>query len=330
MLTVLITTYNRAQTLSRTLSAFCRIQEPRGGWKLVIVDNGSTDATKEIIFSFMDRLPIAYFLELSRGKNTALNTGLASVEGDLVVLTDDDVLPRFDWLKEMRLAADSHASFSVFGGRVIPRWEIRPEEWILSWVKLGPVFTCTDPSWEEGPLPPEYVFGCNMAIRTRVFEAGYRFNPDIGPRGNSYAMGSETELTLRLAKAGINAWHCKQAVVEHIVPKLHMTRAWILSRALRFGRGQYRLRVQHESLSRKKNLGIPRYLIKEVVEQSLRVGYAKLRRDKAKLFEKRWIFNYLLGQMMEARLIYKELRSSSAVQGLSSRTERLANPMRND
>src|ERR1039458_8990643 len=137
-------------------------------------------------------------------------------------------------------------------------------------------------------------------------------------------MGSETELTLRLAKAGINAWHCKQAVVEHIVPKLHMTRAWILSRALRFGRGQYRLRVQHESVSRKKNLGIPRYLIKEVVEQSLRVGYAKLRRDKAKLFEKRWIFNYLLGQMMEARLIYKELRSSSAVQGLSSRTERLA------
>jgi glycosyltransferase involved in cell wall biosynthesis len=329
MLTVLIATYNGAKTLPEALSAYCQVQAPRGGWKLVIVDNGSADATKEIIHSFMDRLPLSYLFELSRGKNAALNTGLASIEGDLVVLTDDDILPRFDWLKELRHAADSHASFSVFGGAVIPHWEIRPEEWILAWVKLAPVFGCTDPSWEEGPVIPGHIFGGNMAIRTKVFEAGYRFNPDIGPRGSSYAMGSETDLTMRLGKSGINAWHCKQAVVEHMVRKFQMTRAWIFSRALRFGRGEYRLEFQHQYANRKKYLGIPRRLIKEAVKEGLKAGRAQLRGDKAQLFAKRWAFNYLLGQMIEAWLIHKELQSNRAVQGLPGHFEKVTNQMPN-
>jgi glycosyltransferase involved in cell wall biosynthesis len=60
-----------------------------GGWKLVIVDNGSTDRTR-------DKLRLTYLFEFKRGKNAGLNTGLAHVEGDLIVLTDDDAVPRTD------------------------------------------------------------------------------------------------------------------------------------------------------------------------------------------------------------------------------------------
>ena len=67
-----------------------------------------------------------------------------------------------------------------------------------------------------------------MAIRAEVFAAGYRFNVQLGPRGRNYPMGAETELTLRLANAGFTAWHCKQAVVEHIIRKFQLNRAWIL------------------------------------------------------------------------------------------------------
>src|SRR6202047_4457195 len=130
MVTVLLATYNGAGTLPKALNAYCQLQAPRAGWKLVIVDNGSTDGSKDLVCSFMDRLPLTYTFESSRGKNAALNTGLAKVEGDLVAFTDDDTLPRPDWLIEMRRAADAHSSFSMFGGSVVPHWEVPPEAWI--------------------------------------------------------------------------------------------------------------------------------------------------------------------------------------------------------
>ena len=58
MVTVLLATYNRAETLPKGLNAYCQLQAPRAGWKLVVVDNGSTDGSKELVYSFMDRLPL--------------------------------------------------------------------------------------------------------------------------------------------------------------------------------------------------------------------------------------------------------------------------------
>ena len=310
MLTVFVATYNGAHTLPRSLDAYCRLQSPEGSWRLVIVDNGSSDETKHIIDSFSDRLPLTYIFEPARGKNSALNSGLSHLQGDLAVFTDDDVLPKPAWLVELRRAADSHGSFSIFGGTVVPSWEAPPEDWILRQVPLGPVFAATDPSWKEGPIAPQFVFGTNMALRAEVFQRGYRFNTEIGPRGRNYSMGSETELTLKLAKAGLRAWHCPQAVVEHIVRKPQLTREWILLRARNFGRGQYRLGLRLGQKSRKFRLGFPKWLIRPIVGEGMRAGYARLMRDPEKCFQHLWNFNYLLGQATEARALRVKRKSS--------------------
>ena len=78
MLTVLIATHNGADTLPVVLEAYTKLKAPDGDWKLVIVDNGSTDSTNETIRAFTRRLPLTYVFEPRRGKNRALNTGLAS------------------------------------------------------------------------------------------------------------------------------------------------------------------------------------------------------------------------------------------------------------
>ena len=52
-------------------------------------------------------------VEPEAGKNIALNAGLAFVSGDLVVLTDDDAIPRPDWLVRLRQAADSNPTFGI-------------------------------------------------------------------------------------------------------------------------------------------------------------------------------------------------------------------------
>lgn len=180
MLTVFIATRNRARILRDVLESYCALDQPTGGWKLVIIDNGSTDGTAQVVSSFANRIPVKYVLEAREGKNFALNTGLGQLEGDLAVFTDDDAFPRADWLVQLRLAADAEPQFSMFGGVVVPRWQSPPPSWI-AWVKLTPVFTLTDPSWTEGPIEPINLFGPNMAVRSNVFRSGIRFDTSIGP-----------------------------------------------------------------------------------------------------------------------------------------------------
>src|SRR5579864_25980 len=130
MLTVLIATHNGAQTLPTVLDAYCQLEAPCGGWKLLIVNNASTDRTQEFLDLYRSRLPLMAIYESAVGKSRALNTGLANVEGDLVVMSDDDAVPRSDWLVQHRNAADARPAFAVFGGVILPRWEVPPGSWI--------------------------------------------------------------------------------------------------------------------------------------------------------------------------------------------------------
>ena len=83
MLTVLMATRNGSRTLPGVLEAYTHLEAPASGWKLVVVDNGSTDRTREIVISFQSKLPLHYLVEEKVGKNAALNHGLSLLEGDL-------------------------------------------------------------------------------------------------------------------------------------------------------------------------------------------------------------------------------------------------------
>ncbi len=303
MLTVVMPTHNGAQTLPEVLDTFCKLDSPHGGWKLVVVDNGSTDRTKEIIDSFGSRLPITYVFEPALGKSAALNTGLLSIAGDLVVFTDSDVLPRPDWLAQMRAGADSQPSFSLFGGCIVPRWESSPEDWILKIDRT--VLAITDPAWEEGPIPAPRLFGPNMAIRTAVVEAGYRYDASLGPVGSRYRMGEDTDFVQRLGHAGFRAWYCKRAVVAHMIRRDQMKKDWILRRAIPSGQVSYRREFRDSPTSPALLLGVPRYMIREILAQAIRFGRAKLSEDASTIFRERWNLNYLIGRAVEGRALHK-------------------------
>jgi glycosyltransferase involved in cell wall biosynthesis len=311
MLTVLMATYNGAKTLSTTLEAFCRLEEPNGGWKLVVVDNGSTDQTQEVTRFYCGRLPMTIVYEPARGQNTARNSGLNSIAGDLVVFTDDDVIPRLDWLVEMRSVADQNPLFAIFGGPVLPKWESPPEDWVrnLDWVPGGVVFLISNPNLEEGPIDPDLIWSPNMAVRADIFEAGHRFDTAIGPDGSdSYPMGSETEFIRRMDQAGFKPWFSKRVVVYHMVRSHQMDQEWALKRAVRFGRGRYRIWAKR-ALNSPTLRRISSYLIRQTIiqaqisMQTIRVACAQRGGDADKLFEERWWLNYYIGKALEGRAI---------------------------
>jgi glycosyltransferase involved in cell wall biosynthesis len=306
MLTVLLATYNGGKILPAVLNAYSKQDLPKEEWKLVIVDNGSNDNTKDIINEFLPLLPITLLFEPRKGKNVALNTGLSHIEGDLIVFTDDDVLPHTNWLKELREAADSHPSYSIFGGPILPKWEFPPEDWVLSWVPLKPTFAILDDQ-EEGDNGG-LVFGGNLAVRSSIFEMGYKYDETVGPNGSSYAQGSETQLLKRLRQEGFKAWHCKNAVVEHFIRSSQMEKKWVLARAIRYGRGSYRLGMV--GLKWKSHFqGIPLYLCLEILNKVYRLGKAKLGGNAENIFKEHWYLNYLVGIAMEARNVYKEIKN---------------------
>ena len=300
MLTVIFATRNGMRTLPAVLDAYLQLRSPDGGWKLIVVDNASTDKSREIIASFRDRLPLTCLSEGGSGKNAALNAAIAHVDGDLTVLTDDDVFPESDWLVCLRSAADAHPDFSLFGGVVLPRWENTPPAWVVKWVPSQPVFTLTPPGLREGPVDNHFVVGPNMAVRTEVFAKGFRFDPTIGPQGANYAMGSETEFVKRLGRHGYAAWHVANARVGHFVRDFQMTKSWILRRGIRLGRGLYRMGRAELNTDLPSWFGVPRYLFREGAGQTALLIKGVLTMRGESVFRARWELNVLRGQMSEA------------------------------
>jgi glycosyltransferase involved in cell wall biosynthesis len=298
VLTVLLATRNRSRIFASVLESFCQLRPPFSGWKLLVVDNGSTDQTSQVVASFANRLPLQSLTEPRVGKNIALNAGLAHLDGDLIVLTDDDAFPHEDWLIQLRNAADAQGQFSIFGGSVVPRREVPPPPW-TQWLDERVVYAISDPAWKEGPIAPNLVWGLNMAIRSDVFQSGIRFDISMGPRGSSYPMGGETELILRLHAHGHKAWHVRGAVVEHLIRKQQLSRAWVMQRAINYGRGEFRLQHADEIKSRKLLLRTAPHLFRELQKQALGMTKACVRRRQQNLFSSYWRFNFVRGQIWE-------------------------------
>lgn len=304
MISVVLSTHNGQDSLPRMFDALSRVTPPSGGWKLVVVENASSDATPEILSNWQLALPMTVVTEPTPGKNRALNRALEHVEGDFVVFTDDDVLPDPDWLVRYRQVVDGHPDFDVFGGRIVGEWERLPPAWLQHRKYLEPLFAITDPAQDDGPVDPGMVWGPNMAVRTRVFKAAHRFDESVGPDGTAtYTMGSETEFVHRLARAGYRSWFSNAPSVAHIIPAHAVRVPWMLNRAERFGRAQVRSQLTRgqRGQSPPTLFGLPRWMLRCRLELSVRISVARvLRRDEA-WFAGRWELGLIRGRMAEWR-----------------------------
>lgn len=251
-ITVILATYNRAQILGDTLESLCDVIPPMCGWQLIVVNNACVDNTDHVLKQFMDRLPLQYLEEPVRGKNRALNKALENIADGLVVFTDDDVIFQRDWLLTYEEVALQRTDCVVFGGTILPDWCDSPPSYVrnLHYSIKGAAYGLTEPWWAEGDIVADFIYGGNMAIRSSIFKKGYRFNERIGPNGQDYAQGGETELTKRLASDGYRCCHIKKAIVYHRISADQFSKQWLYDRATRFGKGQEQIR----SMGKEKNI----------------------------------------------------------------------------
>ena len=299
-----MTTRDRASRLGDVLDAHARLEPPRGGSRLVVIDDGSTDATPSVLASRLARAAAGSLVVVRTpplGMNGARNRVLDGLVGDLVVFTDDDTIPRADWLVRLRDAADAHPEVEVIACTVRPRFEVAPPAFVLRAIRPGPAFAWVDRP-ADGLVDPTEAVGPSLAIRTSRFAAGLRFDETMGPDGSdNYPMGAETELLLRLQRAGVKAWFACDAIVEHHMASAQCTEDALLRRAFRFGRGRWRLGTARLAARQLRVRGLPLALLADLMSRRLALAYARRRGDAEAMLRAAWRIAYLAGHVAEVR-----------------------------
>jgi glucosyl-dolichyl phosphate glucuronosyltransferase len=241
-LSVLIATRARADALERTLRSLATAAAAGGvSWELVIVDNGSCDRTPTLLRAWSTRLPLRVLQVPEPGQNRARNRALAGLAGRTTVLTDDDVCVAPDWLRQWRDGVARWPDDAIFGGRIVPRFPPDCPAWVASarFPFRAQCFAEFVPRQAEGPYP-RTPFGPNFAIRTELLRR-HPFRADLGPAAGSYAMGGETELSLRLKALGHRVIYLPGPCVEHVLERDNLSLEKLCQRGFNAGRGdEYR------------------------------------------------------------------------------------------
>jgi glycosyltransferase involved in cell wall biosynthesis len=245
--TAILCTCNRAKNLAGTLESLAASQLPDSvSWEVLVVDNNSTDQTREVVEDFCRRHPgrFRYLFEEKPGKSYALNSGIANARGEILAFVDDDVTVETRWLGNLTTGLLS-GEWAGTAGRILPAQTFTPPPW-LSWEDCGGAFRpdplgilCAHFDWGDQPrdLDLEHLpYGANMAFRRSAFEKCGGFRLDLGPRPKSQIRGEDVEFARRVIRAGERLRYEPSAVVYHPVPQGRISKEFFLSWWFDYGR----------------------------------------------------------------------------------------------
>ncbi|MGH6847213.1 MAG: glycosyltransferase [Methylocella sp.] len=304
--TIIFATYNGERTLPAMLDALCQSTTPQSEWKIVAVNNNSTDNTNDILHSYQNRLPMEIYLEKTPGKAIAIDNWFQYLEGELVIITDDDVRPAQDWIEQFLQLAEEYPDYDIFGGLILPEWEQLPEPWIVEWVDRASVYALNE-TVKEGPISAGYIFGPNSAFRRRVLPNKYSVHySNIGPSHDvqQYPMGCDVLFAASIEARGHKAWHSRLPVVQHFMPAEYLDERWIFQRAERHGLGMP-VMAPHLFHSGKILFGYPvRLLIKFSALATMVKIVELLPRSKFR-YDWLWRYNRHKGLLKMIRIIKK-------------------------
>jgi glycosyltransferase involved in cell wall biosynthesis len=241
-LDVIIPTYNRHDLLPLTLNSLFAAEIPEGlEVAVTVVDNNSTDGTRQVVESFQKKFGdrIQYCFEPQQGQSHALNKGIMSASGDLVGMVDDDEEVDRNWFK---VAFETFLTrpLDFIGGPYIPNWSSPPPDWLPS--EYGGVVGWVDGGDEELPYDRNYpgiLMGGNAVFRRSILSEIGLYTTWLGRTDKGLLTGEDEELYGRLLAHGAKGMYLPNLIIYHRVLPERMTkkyfRRWCFYRGVSLG-----------------------------------------------------------------------------------------------
>lgn len=199
-ISVVVPAFNAENHIRHCLQSLVSLDYPSDRLEIIVVDNGSSDRTADIIGEF----PVDLVVETEPGASAARNAGVARAQGEIIAFTDSDCVVEPDWAQAIDGAFDDATTDAVMGftrGIDANIWaELEQENWEQFWfVKIGP----------DLALRRQGMDTRNAAIRKSVFESCGGFNAAL-------RFCEDLELSARLRAASRKIALCESMAAHHL------------------------------------------------------------------------------------------------------------------
>lgn len=281
-LTYAVCTFNRCKNLETLLPAM-RAQRCSLPFEILVVDNNSTDNTRETVERFASQpgIPIRYVHEPVQGIAYARNRAIKeSLTSDFMLFIDDDEIP-LTGLLEAAVDALVNEGAECVGGRVdVEFGDVSRPTWLDDELAgfLAEIDHGDQAFWIKDRSYPVWTANVGYAIRIFKEDSELRFDSRYNRRGSEIGGGEDAAMFWQLLEKEISIRYRPDMVVKHFVEPWRLKRSYFLKLHFVAGRKYGQLDPQQ---SPRTVCGVPLFLVRQAATQWGRLAFsALLRRPK--------------------------------------------------
>ena len=294
-LSIALSTYNRSSVLANALEKLS-VQETNGiDYEILVIDNNSTDNTKQVVSSFIERdSHFRYVFEKRQGLSYARNAGIEAAKSDLIVFCDDDVEVSPTWVQKNYEASLKFPDADYIGGRVLPIWGGPTPPWVRQTMAPFALSDLGDEAFIVSPKKPHCLVGASLAVRRRAFAKAGLFSIETQRVKNSIGSTEDFDWQIKVWAYGGHGVYVPDIVCATEVPRDRLSKSY--HRRWHLGHGKFNAIARRpEWEGTRKLLGVPMFMYRQAMEATLKMTTCLLRADRAEAFESQMTLLFYLG-----------------------------------
>ena len=231
---VIVCCFNSAARLRQTLKHLSLQKTDGIAWEVVLVDNASTDQSKEIALALWDEfgrstVPLRIIDQPIQGLSKAREKGIDAALYDILIFCDDDNWLEDNYLRDAVSVMEGQSQVGALGGTGTAIADIPLPPWFEQYKGC---YACYPQGQQDGELTDTYAFlyGAGLVVKREVFQrlSAKNFVPILPDRvGTALTSGGDTELSYAIRLVGYKLWFSKKLKFSHYLPTSRLTEEYL-------------------------------------------------------------------------------------------------------